>query len=765
MSTADLNETQTGYLNELELIANKYFEQADFDDLKNSGYKVEIYFDTFYILAMIQGYWELQTRYHQIDYTIFDNDQFLVKALAFYGYIKDIKILNPHLAELSQQLKKTYLLPETDITIEEVNDFLQAIDFKDIETLKEYHSKNELGEYLENMSHNAEKIFKANYILAELRWHKRSNRLFKKEDPIITYDRQRVESMKIIESRLFNQILNAISTGDREDLTINNFRDAMSLCIIKEKIKEIKNDSGIIPIFYVTHDILSRLDEEIKKEFTFRKKDKRYNLLKDTEFFIIDAIFNKTQDTEQQDANERIIFNRLKHIRESFNLFKHINIPFPPGEMEPLISNWNKYRNHDFFQRIWKEEQGGELTLHETIKSLINYDFVIDNKTEFTPLVETERDAKRQEWDDMVYEWTFLEVLWTGIKPMPEEVGHLINKNSQRVSEGTTDVFRDEALTRFSPPTGYVEERIKEIWNGFITPHKNHNEDHRLKVALTKYIYEGVLKTIGEYNYDKILIGISILYVFHKYELIIKIVEKLNNQYGTCYQIALIYTASMVKDAKQQKVLNFMDEQISKFERHPNYHNNYKLWIAIGYIKFNIWHTLAKEKKNIEPAYQQHIKEKYLKDSIYLMKKANEYLSKTRDADQDKLIGRNTKYYYTLNSYIYYLVESKDTEQFNSEAFHENYVKILEDVQTHNLYRFYAQSRFADTIARYYFEKSKISRSDLVKEEFLVDAERYIKMAIETMVLTDERFNTLKGMIVVELENVRKRLTKDQPNS
>ncbi|MDB5141173.1 MAG: hypothetical protein JWR12_3089 [Mucilaginibacter sp.] len=314
------------------------------------------------------------------------------------------------------------------------------------------------------------------------------------------------------------------------------------------------------------------------------------------------------------------------------------------------------------------------------------------------------------------------------------------------------DIFRDEGMTRFSVPVGMVEDKVNELWEGFLTSHQQDDRhDHFLKVELTKLIYDGCLKNPQKIDYDKILIAITILYAFRRNEIIIKIVERLNFSYDNRYQIALIYAASMYKSAKHPGVIEKIDKILLDLENCSAFDKNYKFWIGMGYVKFNVWKTLTTPTKAEHSDPDDFYRRKYLKDGIKLTKRAFNFLAdalKTGPDDDHRMV----KYYYTLNNYIYYNVESKEPGHILDENFYHEFVTVLQTCQQSDQYR---QNRFSDTIARYYLAKALLDKDLDDKHSDLEKAHRYIVDAINYAVLKDERFEDLKSDIEFNQQSVK----------
>src|SRR6185503_1060236 len=681
-----------------------------------------------------------------------------VKALAYLGYIKNIKILQPHIAELSEQLHKSFLLPADDLSENEIDVFLEEIHLQKLRDLKILAEQNKLKQYLAGMAPNAESIFKANYILSEIYWNKRSNRLFHGTDdkkPLITYDDQLYNPIHYLESGLFKKVEKAISSGDRENLTINNFRDTVALCMIKEKIPDRNDNPKKIPFFFVSHDVYFRLTDEIHRDFSYvsRKNGRRIYLIKDAEYFIIQTIFSQEKNAGNKVIEHREAFDKLKDIKKSFDIYRNIDAPFPHSEIKPLIDKWDKYRNYEFFQLIWDDEIGGEVTLNKHITDLFEYKFLTDNENRFSPMLERERKSIKQSFDTQAKDFGFLEDFWDAISKIKSELKTRFNDASDFIDIKKIDFFRDEGMTRFSLPDN-ITVQTNKLWEAFLISHQHQDrEDHYLKVELTKLIYNGFLKNPKEINYDQILIVIAILYSFRKNEMIIQIIERLRFPYNNRYQIALIHAASMYKFAKRPGYLPRIDKVISDVEGCSDFNQNYKFWIGLGYIKFNVWKTLTTPTKpEVDP--DDFYRRKYLKDSIKLTKRALEYLEKNLKTGPDE-DERMVKYYYTLNNYIYYVVESQENSYILNENFYKNYITVLQTCQTSDQYR---QNRFSDTIARYYLAKARLDKDDEDKKTNLTTAKTKIEEAINYAVLKDERFEALKNDIENELQTVTSRL-------
>lgn len=746
---------------QIKRLANKYLEQDLIDQIRSNGQIIEVYFDTYYILAMIQGYWEIRIgQLKDIDTKAFNDDKFLVKSLAYLGYIKNIKILLPHAVELKNQLDKTYLLPDERISKDHIDYFLEEIKLDKLSKLKSFYENNELEKYLQKLTPRTEDIFKANYVLSQLDWEKRYKFLFNgKNHSILSYDLQKYDKIKILESKLFHQVYEALTSDEREFKTVNNLRDAMALCIFNEKIKKYRNDKKVLPLFYVTNDVISKLGELIN-EFTVEIPEKgKIVLLKDTEYFIIDAIFSRPGNTEKDSQ----IFSQLNRIKEFTNIYEEIESDLPKEEIHQIVKSLKQYKENDFFNKIWDEKHGSRDILNENIRNLLEYDFLIENSENVRKLINSEREKIRMSIDDSVGDFIFLEQLWKSIDLIPEYLEKVINKESQLLNEMSADIFRDEGLTRFSLPQGEVERQIKEIWKEFLENYKASGVKIRaIKVKLTKIIYEGTLEEEND-AMEKVLVGISILFVFHRYDLIISIVEHIKNIYK-CRHILFIYVACLIKVGsrsvsrlkKIEGLLNYIDKEYTQSM-------NYKNWISISFLKFNYWSLRTNGEFRYEEANRDERYDQLAIDAIRLSKEAYHYLlDSNEDIEDDELKSeyRSIKLYYALNNYIYYSVCAGNDKLVESDTFFR-YVKKLMKIQEGE--RFEKQSRFNDTLASYFYRRAIKSQVPIdQKLKFLEIAEELSLSAQKNTVLKDNKFNTLYREIEIKKLNISNEKDQDR---
>lgn len=729
----------------IEKLASRYREQTDLEEIRAKGFKVEIYFDTYHILHMVQGYWELPLdTYDNVDTANFFSNRFLVKCLVYFKFIKGIKLLLPHAIELGMQLDKNYLLPSHSVKSEAIEKFLNNIHFDSLDELIKLSEENKLEEYLRKIKTRSEDIFKANYVLSELKWNSRYNYLMNRKDPVVKFDDAKYNNLQILQSNLFHEIMSALENmEERKNKTVNNLRDAMALCMFYKKIQQFRADQ-VLPLFYISGGVLSKLPIGITQKFIVKvgkkKEAKTVNLLKDSEFFILDSMF--TQDMIDIDDT---LYKNMRHLKHALKFYSSDNT-FLDNDIATITASWQKFKENDFFEKLWNPERGSKkVALTDTIKDLLNYRYIVNNDQAFRRLIEQDRESIKNTLTEKISDLVFLEEIWLEVDTFDKFIENKINRGNKLKLEDS-DIFKDEGLTRFSPPTGgEIESNIKEIWKGFLEHYITRGRQYQaVKVKLTQILYDGCIKAEKK-DCDKILTGISILWAFQRYSLIIKIVDRLDFNYGDRYQIGLIMLASMIK--RQQKTgssANKMHKVIRCIETQQCFAVNYKAWIGLAYIKFNIWRIYCLDGGKYEKYGN------YLTESIKLNKKAFMYLEDKKDEDNYEL-HRNVKFYYSLNNFIYYTIKGIPDELANPLFI--SYIKLLQNGQSSDDYK---QPRFSDTIALYYFISAQNAISKERKMYFITRAETYSKEAIELSRFRDETFEEHLDEIILYKDEIEK---------
>ncbi len=156
--------------------------------------------------------------------------------------------------------------------------------------------------------------------------------------------------------------------------------------------------------------------------------------------------------------------------------------------------------------------------------------------------------------------------------------------------------------------------------------------------------------------------------------------------------------------------------------------------------------------------YQEDDYFKWINKSIKFSKLSIEKLDEIRNADTDKAGYRNRKFFYTVNLYLFTLIQTATENEFNTiETAH-----IFELLRNSEFTPEYWQPRFHDTIARYYMRKAVLANTLESFTQFLLLASEQNRKC-EASSKKKEIFNPILREKIIELEaegfeNIKKRI-------
>ncbi len=640
----------------IEILANDFLAQYYIDILRSEGgVSIDIYFDNTDIRSMIEGMKSYDTTY-KFERNRFMSSQTLVHSLVYFGWMNNgIKVLPPHQDELIDYLSKTHMLNSRYIgnERESINHLLYSVGLTDIDNLKTYVDNNEIHKYLENFKFNSIDLFKVNYLLKDYHWHDRLKKLISfEENSIISIDEISYDLERAIKTELFNDLWRNFEKV-RKEKSKNNFRDALSLTLINQKIKDFNKHKKKLPIFYASSYTINNLSPNLTRQFEIKIKIDgklvKINVLRDSNFFILDVLFNIRRENDEDNK----IVERMNTLRNRYtSVFTEYNASEIENEINELLFK-DKVFVEFWFKKIQKDN------LHTYISELVSYDFF---KSDLRVLEEMESAKKHitSKLSKNLDKLKLIEDTWQQIDEFPKDINVLF-KNTDNVN-----IFTDLGLTRFSLV------KCDEIQGIADTIFKYNIEGDNGDFFLTRTtLISQIVRGIYEKKYDELLMAIAIFWIFQKYNFIINVLNKLNYKYDDHYQLALIHAACIYPADYPEKEI--VSNIIRIYEDMPVEKQRYTIWIGIGYIYYHIWKIKATFGSFIpEDIYDSETKKYYyyISNAMVVTEKAYKWLHEKKDEVPEKVNYRNRKYYYALNNLLYFKVRIEESSEANEKAWH-----------------------------------------------------------------------------------------------
>lgn len=762
---------------DLEPTTLDYVMQAKEDQWQAKyNLKKEIYIDTYDAIRLIQGVWGLweydrklgnreNPHAYVFNKNIFEKPDILVNSLLFNNRLNaPVRLLPPHQDELAQKIQgeKSWFAAPREIN-EQIYDLWSALNLTELlDEAQGYEpmSPHRIKEYLEKI--RGIDFYIAKDLLQVPYWYDRYKKLFK-QDRIVSWDDSSYNFASVTRSKEFKIILQAFDEERNSPKMLqSNYVDAIAFYLLWERLEAFKKDASLktaLPVFFVSKPgifkALKKLMDNDMFTYTFERDGQRWKfpIIRRAQFFILDAIFNY----ESQGDDDGALHKLFEQMRTAFNYeiknHKLVNSILGRGiaSAEDLGKRIDQLVREEFFDKIWAKHEGYKelyraIEVHKESKRLAEQGLRQHEEERQKIVAELRRDTRSFELANEIMHEVF----------RLDDIG---NKELNKIA--TIDVFSDLSMARFSftkPCRDNLQQYTIQILNtrgqdGFKFAARN----------LLSDIMEGLENfNNGKESSEKFTVGLAVLWVFKKYELIAKIAERLNQgveDYDELsfpnYHIPLLCAAALCRmegNGKAQLAKRFAECIEKKFSAQSN-KPNYKAWLGLAYVWWHIWNTqnrsmelpeemgkadfLAQQR---EPAFQsvRHAQHLCIAVVNHLRNKLKEEAITGNHTPQERgdiLEQRNQKYHYALNMAFFLTVLygnkqdllSKDTERlFNA----------LNAIEGGPLWH----SRYYDTCARYHYRRALLAENAPTFKNMLQLAKEDNKRCIESTLIS-EGFN------------------------
>ena len=698
----------TSVLPTLQETADSYVIQKLEDKWKreNPG-RIQVFFDTYEVVRMCQGIWAFE-KLLQMNMKLFHEEATLVHSLAFEGWLGHIHLLPPHQDELVFKLcNKSNIFPSSGIHLDKLGDELLANLGIPPLGLRPDASMKDLKTYVSNLKTNARDFFKANNMLRYPTWYRRYRHLFE-EKKIIRLDDSSYDLDKVTDGPYFKKIKEALNAR-RKNYHKSNFIDAIAFSILQERLNNFKIDpeNKPLPVFFVSRQgtwaALEDLVQETKNEkdayFSYQREGQTIPIIRNAEYLILDCIFNskETDDPLGDFLKGLKISIEDEHKRES------LKWPGNSPHLQQFHSDVYDQIEDQFFRRVWLENgiEGFDKAILEFI------DFKESTARQIKAVTIRQREAIKKNLRRDTNRFALIDNILTELLTLDK-----IIEREEFISDGTINVFSDLGMTRFS----FTEEcssQIQTIVNQFLnSSSKGVTDDNFSKQAaqLVTLLADGAFRR----KHMDLAVGLAVLWVFGKYKLIATVANLCNKDYDN-FHIPQLYASALLlgEDKNPLRALEICDCMASKFLTIDR--DNYQVRIGIAYIHWLAWNETYnypcipelmnsadtgsfREKPNFE----------WMRTAIEHIRQVLSFLTREkRFEEQSKILWRNRRYFYSINLYVFFITQSATPEDFENEEI----VQWVRELANGRHQADYWQSRFHDTIARYYLRKAVLAKA------------------------------------------------------
>lgn len=737
--------------NKLELLADDFLTQATLDALRQEcKTDVEIYFDNSDIRSMVLG---LRNFQFKINREKLESPQTLVHSLAYFGWVKNIRMLAPHQDELVDYLDKKYLLPiYTDKQADQdtINDLLHSVGLLHIDKLKELIDNDEIKQYLAQFKDHSVELFKVNYFIKDFNWLDRLKRVISFDsNAVVAIDESTYDLAAALRTSLFKKLI-ATFDVDRSEKGRNNFRDALALTLIKQKINDFSGGHvNSFPVFYATTFVIKKIrdKDEIHREFDVEvvvgDQKKVINVLRDSYFFVLDVLFNIVSSDKDVPME---LFEKLSNLRKRFGNLSLDDITSTNHldmELGELL-----FKDQFFFE-FWFKKVDADV-LSRFVSDLVSYDrFKTDVR--IRRQIESEIAGIKVKLSRNLDKLHLTEDIWVNIGDLPRTVESIFSQTNN------IKVFPQLAMIRFS--LADLEDDIQGICQTIFDGRSKKAEYfYNMQVQLTNYVLNGLY----EKRFDELLTGIAVFWIFGRYTLICEILELVEEGFGEHYQLALLHAAAIFasggRDGSQ------VEQLLKKYEALAADGNDAALWVGLGFVYEQMWilgaspemipedHTLALETDELDEL--EAVDEPwngYGDKGILYTNNAYKWLTRNRNRSPAEALARNELYVYALNNLLYYKLRREE----NSKTKMAGWSKLAGDlILAKSQFPDFWQFRYDHTLALFEFRMYVIEQQMGSKDQdHLNKANGYIKDALKHAAVRKFDYDLLESRIKEKLKN------------
>ena len=551
--------------------------------LQNNIPYQQLYIDSRDVILMILGIKDFY-KGMAFDEKLLAQDGILMHSLIFGEWLGSFQLLIPHQDELLFNLNRFSKIYDKT-TEKEKNEFLHHIEELTGLHKDSFSDDSTPEEIIKKISAKGKDLYKAQYILNKPDWKQRLKHLHSSK--ILDYDRQKHDFEAIAKTELFRKLKTKGFDKIRPRNPKLNVVDTLVLCVLHEKLEKHKQDNSFpLPIYYDPQQLFIKVIEKCGVEDLFSIpiiKGRQLNIIQDTNFFLIQALLSKEKEIEPLVSEENLKdYEEFKKISNKINQ----NISSDQSIEISHLKAIQEFIDTKFIKVFWVERDKDAI---DFVQNLIKYLKKDEVQTHLNQEIEDVQNGIR----NRIESYTIFRDTYYAVETAWKAVEKSFTSNLGRHSE--LNVFTVFALTRFSilPETcGDVQELANSLF-------LRHNDEDLSWIIST--IVENVSKGLELDDRRKLGIGIAILWIFEEYNLIVRILEKLELKYAY-YSQALFHAASITKIRSDQQAIKDVVEILNCIESHEESYvgqftieKNYKLAIGVSYIYYNLWRSNRNE--------------------------------------------------------------------------------------------------------------------------------------------------------------------------
>jgi hypothetical protein len=692
-------------------------------DLTNQNVTLDHYYDTHAIWAIIQGYNELIEDEKQSAVKRFRDDRTLLYSLAAGSHLGVLKMLSPHLAELSNLLD----LDLATVSREQVNsqrrhlEFLKQIKVEIPDLLRsdlftsENPSHKDAVDLARRHAGSAINLYKAIQLIRGISWPNRLAHL--RRQGILDITAEPTDYDEVLRSKEFDQLRASFDKG-RPQLQINNFNDAVAVVLLIRQVASFRaGASKRLPRMLAAPSLIrpirdAGLESQLMYDYggsapgtVFREVP--YYTTKAALVSLPSVAELALQHGSSEVIDTRTLYAQINQILKTREKLANDILDSATVSGRPLRAIIREIHEFAFFENVWLNSGG-----HKEISAVWN------EITEILEQLDSDRfqhsvglaiaEAK-QELEKNVSEYRIINTLWRRL----EQAVDTVRARFASVEQSRENLLWMFGLARFGfsgAASHGIATALEALFNkggverGIV-----------FRRVVTCYFQYRISNALVDNRELAIISGV--LWGLRLDDLIVDLLMH-HSRLGHFSLKALFAAAVFRSSGNQELGIAALNDIEGLLETESDSESRGRLLIALAYLYHHLW-------------VNQNNKPRWLmvdttdapfadgESESQVMEKAIRYAGK---ASCELAVGSRMQIY-AVNQYLFYLVQGADNSRF--QEMKQAALKLSRHRHDVSVWQY----RFDDTLGHYFHRRALAADTAEDRRRFTENAREYIEAA------------------------------------
>ena len=627
----------------------------------------------------------------------FDDKRTLVHSLIASGWLGKIRLLPPHQAEFLTRLKFYFGVDIATDPKGDARNFLRDIGLENvnpfIDAASEGFKKEKLLEFVKEQAGFAEKLFKAIQCLVP--WHRRLARW--ESQKILEFETLKPRYDELIQTEDFGRLKREFDRR-RSSTPANNFADAVAAAILIQRVKDFnQGDRSSLPRFYVPTELFREVfaDAGVTSHLTYMgPSGEESSVLCNSDYYIYKAAFIPRPE-RAADIDPRTLESTEDYLRDlSSKVTAVLDLqetltPEALNEIKdlagrPLSEIIKDLQQFSFLENVWLNFEAPQ-EMDQALSELVEASRDFASSDAFQQGVAKAIKVTEAKLNESVEEFKWISSVWLRVERAAVELRSRVREGSSSSDE----FFRDLGLFRYGFPES-THENIRDILQEIIS---GEEAEKAARISVISASYRGRRNPVEEV--ERLIIASAIMLatrMYHELYLLLNKVKPLPHR-----SLKIVFTEALFRlrpkrrKDKRDRRLELIIELEEEYKKTDQQSERADLAVGIGFLYFRQWRSLGgnatwRPHLDTQGYVSRNTGERFINYAINYAYQAYNLF------DEDQMM----KKVYALNQYLYYMVESGNSQHLN--AMDDAASELSKYRVESDLWQF----RFDDTLSRYF---------------------------------------------------------------